>query len=83
MVLFLITPADAESAVDSELPLSSIPKMTLPFGHPPSGCPGIDAVSAAQMAARGLTQGSRNMARAPLHPPPGIWTRYSCRYAGL
>lgn len=79
-MLSLISAADADAAASTnELPLSAVPKMTLPFGHPPAGCPGIDTVSAAQMAARGFTRGSRNVAKAPLHPPPGIWSRYLCR----
>lgn len=79
VVLSLISAADAESAAAATLPLSAVPRMTLPFGHPPPNHPGLEAVSAAQMTARGLDKGSRNVAKAPLHPPPGIWTRYTCR----
>jgi len=79
VVMTLVSAADAATAANNDIPLSSLPTMSLPFGHPPAGCPGIEAVSTAQLKARGFDQGTRNIAKAPLHPAPGVWTRYSCR----
>lgn len=79
VVLALISAADVATAAASDIPLSAVPKLSLPFGHPPSGCPGIDVVAAGQLKARGLGQASKVLARAPLHPAPGIWSRFTCR----
>jgi hypothetical protein len=81
VVVTLLSAADAASAANNQLPLSAVPRAVLPFGHPLPGSPGVAAVAATNLALCGLGAGSSVASRAPLQPAPGVWSRYSCRYA--
>jgi hypothetical protein len=74
----LLSSADVQAAADAAIPLAALPRMTLPFGHPPAGSAGVEKTAAANLKALGLCSSSM-LAKAPLQPPPGEWTRYSCR----
>eukprot|EP00878_Enallax_costatus_P010872 GHUV01011353.1.p1 GENE.GHUV01011353.1~~GHUV01011353.1.p1 ORF type:complete len:346 (+),score=72.49 GHUV01011353.1:107-1144(+) len=78
VVMTLMSAVDVTAAAEAQVPLAAIPKMTLPFGHPPSGSPGIAATAAANLTALGLT-GSTVVAKVPLQPTPGEWSGRSCR----
>lgn len=78
MVTTLLSAADVETAQSNALPLAAIPKMSVPFGHPPAGSAGVGPTAAANLMSLGLCSSS-TVVKAPLHPPPAEWKRYSCR----
>lgn len=78
VVVILMSAEDVAAAAEAQLPLAAVPKMTLPFGQPPAGSPGIAATAVANLKALGFSSSSI-VAKVPLQPTPGDWSHRSYR----